>query len=167
MNVIYQRRSIRKYTDEHVSDEKIKEILRAGMNAPSAKNQQPWEFIVVRDMSRFEKLMEVHQYSRMINESNAAIIVCGNTEKTGVKDYWIQDCAAATQNILLEIENQGLGGVWLGITPMEERVKAIKESFNVNEPLEPFSVIVFGYKGEEKPANDNFHEDKIHYEVIK
>lgn len=164
MNAIFQRRSIRRYTKEKVSDETAKKLLQAAMAAPSANNQQPWEFIVIRDKKTFARIMEVHPYSTPLLEADLAIVVCGNTDREKGKGYWVQDCSAATQNILLETQYLGLGAVWLGVYPREERVNGVKEILNLPEAVIPLSIVAIGYPAEQKEPVDRFDETKIHYE---
>ncbi|MBI4810295.1 MAG: nitroreductase family protein, partial [Ignavibacteriales bacterium] len=131
MNSIFRRRSIRQYTDQQVSDELIKQLLEAAMSAPSAGNERPWHFILVRDKSTLNKLSQTHRNASMIKNASLAIIVCADLNLEIKKDMWIQDCSAATENILIEVEELGLGAVWVGIYPREERVNYIKSIFNL------------------------------------
>ena len=103
---IITRRSVRSYRSDAVSEEQIEQVLRAAMAAPSAGNQQPWEFIVVTDRTLLTKINEVHPHSKMLLEAPAAIVVCGNLTREKHVDYWIQDCSAAVQNMLLEATHQ-------------------------------------------------------------
>lgn len=164
MEVIYKRRSIRKYTDREVTDEELKELLRAGTAAPSAGNQQPWEFIIVRDKKIFEKITQIHPHSQMLKQASSGIVVCADLDKERHKGYWPQDCAAATQNILLAAASKGIGAVWLGIYPREDRVKGLKELFSLPESIMPLCVISVGYPAEEKDEVDRFDEKRIHWE---
>lgn len=159
-----ERRSIRKYTSEHINDELIKKLLTAGMYAPSAGNEQPWEYIVVRNKELLVEITKVHPYSSMLKEADAAIIVCGNLKKEKFKDFWVQDCSASTQNILLAAHTQGLGAVWLGVYPENKRVKGIKKIFNLPKHIIPLSIISLGYPSENKPTPIRFNEDIIHYD---
>ncbi len=164
MKEILERRSIRKYTSEEVSEEQVKELLHAAMAAPSAGNARPWEFIVLRNRDTFEKIMEVHPYSKMLKEAQVAIVVCGNTEREYYDGYWVQDCAAATENILLMAKHLGLGSVWLGVYPREERVSELREILSIPEKVIPLSLISIGYPAEEKAIEDRYLEDRVHYE---
>lgn len=164
MKAILERRSIRKYREKSVSDEIIRELLKAGMYAPSAGNQQPWDFIVVKNKESLNKIPEFHPYSNMIKEVNAAIIVCGNLEKENIKDFWVQDCSAATQNILLAAHSMDLGAVWLGVYPDDDRVKGVREMFNLPNHIIPLSIIPVGYPAENKSIPDRYKEDSVHYE---
>ncbi|MFT9496078.1 nitroreductase family protein [Anaerosolibacter sp.] len=164
MNAILNRKSIRKFKDIKISDEIVEELLRAGMAAPSAGNEQPWEFIVLRDKEIMKKITEVHPYSKMLLNADVAIVVCGDEEKEVYKGYWVQDCAAATENILIEVEDKGLGAVWLGVYPMEDRVEAIKHLFNLPPSVIPLSIIPVGYPDEQRKPVDRFNKTRIHYD---
>ena len=163
MNEIYKRRSIRKFKNKAIEKSVISEVIRAGMNAPSAGNEQPWEFLIIDDHSILDEIPMVHPYAAMTKQAPLAIIICGDRNLFNHGDYWIQDCSAATQNILLSITEHNLGAVWLGVYPMEERVKGIRELLNLPENIIPFSIIPVGYPMEEKKPNNRFDEDRIHY----
>ncbi|QGU00239.1 Nitroreductase [Candidatus Syntrophocurvum alkaliphilum] len=163
MDFILTRRSIRKYTDQPVSDEKINYLLKAAMSAPSAGNGQPWHFIVIKDKEKLNKIIDYHQNAKMLTEASVAILVCADlsTNKYEV-DYWVQDCAAATQNILLAAHKEGLGGVWLGVYPRKERVKALQKLFNMPEHAVPISLVSLGYPAEEKGPSDRYDTNRVH-----
>ncbi|MBK5253339.1 MAG: nitroreductase family protein [Peptostreptococcaceae bacterium] len=164
MDAILNRKSIRKYKDIKVSDEIIEELLRAGMQAPSAVNEQPWEFVVLRDKEIVKKITKVNPYSQMLLNTDVAIVVCGNVEKEIVKGLWVQDCSAATENILLAAEDKGLGAVWLGIYPLDDRVNAIKELLNLPDFIIPLSIVPVGYPDEQREPTDRFNKTRIHYD---
>lgn len=164
MNSIIERRSIRKYTEQTVTDDIISQLLKAGMYAPSAGNQQSWEFVVLRNKEALVKITKVHPYSQMLKDVDVAIVVCGNLQKEKYKDFWVQDCSAATQNILLAAHAAGLGTVWLGVYPMADRVNAVKEILNLPEHVVPLSIIPVGYPAEKKDIPERFNESYIHYE---
>lgn len=167
MKTIFERRSIRKYTDKEVSDTIIKKMLKAGMAAPSAGNAQTWEFIVIDEEEIIEKIPEFHPYARMVEDASKLILVCGNKEREKYEDFWVQDCSAATQNILLEATANNLGAVWVGVYPVQERVSKLKNLLNLPENLIPFSIIPFGYPAEEKEIIDRYNENKVHYNKFK
>lgn len=160
---IFTRRSIRKYTDKEVSDDLIKKLLKAGMSAPSAGNQQAWHFVVINDHKILDKIPNIHPYSQMLKQASLAILVCGNLEKETHKGYWVQDCSAVTQNILLAAHGLGLGAVWLGVHPREARVNGIKELLNLPEHIAPLSLVSIGYPAEGKPKAERYDEAKISY----
>ena len=163
MKTIYKRRSIRKYLDKPVDSKIINDLIKAGMNAPSAGNERPWEFIVVDDSTILKQIPHVHPYAAMTKEAPVAIIVCADVNRFNHGEFWVQDCSAATQNILLEIAHRDLGGVWVGVYPKEDRVKGLKELLNIPGNIIPFSLIPFGYAAEEKAENDRFEKEKIHF----
>lgn len=164
MNSILNRKSIRKYKDIKISDEIIEQLLRAAMAAPSAGNEQPWEFIVLRDKETMKKITEVNQYSKMLLNTDTAIVICGDEAKEVFKGYWVQDCSAATENILIAAEDMGLGAVWLGVYPIEDRVQAIKELLNLPESVIPLSIVPIGYPDEDRKPADRFNKARIHYD---
>ena len=162
MPEIVNRRSIRSYRGDAVTDEQIEQVLRAAMAAPSAGNQQPWEFIVVTDRALLTKITEVHPYAKMLHEAPAAIVVCGNTSREKHAGYWVQDCSAAVQNMLLEATHQGLGSVWLGVHPRQDRVDGLKKLFNLPKPVIPLAVVALGYAKEQPSSVDRFTPDHVH-----
>lgn len=164
MNAILNRKSIRKYKDIKVSDEIIEQLLKAGMAAPSAGNEQPWEFVVLRDKEIMKKITEIHPYSQMLLNTDAAIVVCGDESKEVFKGFWVQDCSAAAENILIAAEDMDLGAVWLGVYPMADRVGAIRELLNLPSSVIPLTIIPVGYPDEQKKPADRFNKARIHYD---
>ena len=163
MDIILSRRSIRKYTSQPVSDELIKEILKAAMAAPSAGNEQPWHFIVIKDRAILDEIPKIHQYTHMLKEAPAAILVCGDERLERFKGFWVQDCSAATQNILLACQAKGLGSVWCGIYPVAERVQAFQKLLGIPAEVKPFSLVALGYPAEEKEPANRYNEERVHY----
>jgi nitroreductase len=165
MNAIFKRRSIRKYREEKISDEDITLLLRAAMSAPSAGNEQPWEFIVVRNRESMIKITEFHPFSQMLHQADTAIIICGNRNYHKYPtDVWVQDCSAATENILIQAADMGIGAVWLGVYPRPERIAGLKELFALPEEVTPVSIVSLGYPAEEKKEADRFRPERVHYE---
>lgn len=164
MDAILNRRSIRKYKDIKVSDEIVEDLLRAAMAAPSAMNQQPWEFVVLRDKEVMKKITEVHPYSKMLLQADVAIVVCGNQEREIAKGFWVEDCSAAAENILIAAQDKGLGAVWLGVYPAEERPDQISEVLGLPKNVIPLCIIPVGYPDEEKKPADRFNKERIHYD---
>ena len=162
MDNILSRRSIRKFLDKPVSDEQITAILRAAMSAPSAANLQPWEFIVVKDKELLSQVPEIHPYAKMAAEAPVSILVCCDTSKKVREGFWIQDLSAASQNILLAANSLGLGSVWCGIYPNEERTKAFQDLFEMPSDVYPLNIIPIGYAAEKKDPADRFEEERIH-----
>lgn len=164
MNAIFTRRSIRKYKNEPVTDEQLEILLKAGMSAPSAMNSQNWEFVIVHDKNHLTELSTLNPYHQMLKDSALAIVVCGNTSKTLGDEYWIQNCSAATQNILIQANEMGLGAVWLGVAPYEEKMKKISDNLNLPDYVKPLGIISIGVPDEFKQPQNNFSLEKIHYE---
>ena len=160
---IITRRSIRKYTNQNVGDEIVQQLLKAGMYAPSASNQQPWHFIVINDKNILHKISEIHPYAKMLVGAQLAILVCGDEMLELSHGYWVVDCSAATQNILLAAHGLGLGAVWLGLHPREERKQAIRELFNLPPYIQPLSLISVGYPNESKEIPNRYKPERIHY----
>ena len=163
---IAARTSIRKFNPaKPVADADIEKLLRAGMCAPSAMDRRPWEFIVVRDKAKLAALGSRLPYSRCENGAQAAIVVCGNLDN-GLpgrgKEYWIHDCSAATMNILLAAKGLGLGAVWTGVYPGEDRVAVVREVLSIPEGYAPLNVIPLGYPAENPTPKDKWNPAKIH-----
>ena len=160
IQTIFARRSIRKYTAEPVGEEDIKTLLEAAMAAPSSSNRKPWHFVVVTDRQTLDGLAEVHPYGKMLFEATLCIAVCGDT--TISERSWVQDCSAATENLLLAATALGLGAVWLGVYPMEERVAAISEALGIPKTILPLNLISIGHPAEEKEPRTQYDEARVH-----
>lgn len=163
INAILNRRSIRKYSGKPVHKSDIMLLLTAAMYAPSARNEQPWHFIVIDDRELLEKIRRVHPYASMLSDAALAILVCGDENMELSKAYWPVDCSAATQNILLSAHALGLGAVWLGVYPRQERQSAIRKIFDLPSHVHPFSLISIGHPAEQKGVPDRFREDRIRW----
>ena len=162
MDVILSRRSIRQYTAQPVPAEAIGQLLKAAMSAPSAGNEQPWHFVVIDDHRTLDQVPGFHPYATMLRGAAAAILVCGDQRLEKHEGFWVQDCAAATQNILLAAHAMGLGAVWLGVYPVEERVVGFRELLSIPEDVVPFSLLSIGYPAERKPPPDRYDSARIH-----
>ncbi len=162
MREIYTRVSIRRFEDKPVEKEKIEALLRAAMAAPSAGNQQPWEFYVVTDRAVLEALSRVSPYAGCTAKAPAAI-VSAYREKLWAPAYAQIDMSIAMENLWLACGEQGLGGVWLGIAPIEERMKAVEEIVGIPAGQRAFAVFPLGYPAEERSQQDRFDPDRIHY----
>jgi nitroreductase len=163
LEAIKTRRSIRKFKDMPVSREAIRIIVEAGMYAPSARNEQPWHFLIINSRVLLEKIMKVHPYASMLNEAPVAILVCGDTTLELSPGYWPVDCSAATQNMLLAAHATGLGAVWLGVYPRQERINAIHEIFKLPSNIVPFALIALGYPDEIKKAPLRIRTERVRF----
>lgn len=163
MEAILTRRSIRKYTKQSVSEEVIRKLLEAAMSAPSARNTQPWHFVVINDRAILDEIPKLHPYSQMLKEAPLAILVCGDLKLQNNEGYIVQDCSAATQNLLLAAHSEGLGAVWLGIYPREERISGIRKLLNIPSYILPISLISLGHPAEKKERENRYQESRVHY----
>lgn len=162
LDVIIHRRSIRRYTGEPIEWDLLMQLVKAGMYAPSAVNKQPWHFIIITERDWMHKIADVHPHAAMLRHAAAAIVVLGDEHLAHTPDYWPVDCAAATQNILLAAHGLGLGAVWLGLHPREERKAAISRLFQLPDHVKPFSVVSLGYPAEKFPVPDRFKPERVH-----
>lgn len=166
LECIFKRRSVRRYTNEDVPDDLIKDILSAGMSAPSAVAKDPWEFIVVKDKRSLEKITEGLPNGQMLPSAAVGIVVCGDISRahTNALSYLIQDCAAAIENILLAASILGLGSVWLGVHPREDRVAYIANFFKLPENILPIAVLSIGWPADPVEARTRYNARRVHRE---
>lgn len=165
---IATRTSIRDYEARPVEKEKIEKMLRAAMAAPTAMNKQPWHFVVVDQRNVLDALAGTNPYAKMLKKAPLAIVVCGNTDKMiegGGRDFWIQDASAATENLLLAAHAMGLGAVWTGAYPSEERCISISKVLSLSDNLVPLNMIVVGYPAEHPQPKQKFKEENVSYNV--
>ncbi len=162
LEAIFSRRSIRLYTPKPVSRTLIEEILKAAMSAPSAGGERPWHFIVITDRAILDEIPQFHPYAGMLKQAHAAILVCGDPTLEKHKGYWVLDCAAATQNMLLAAHAKGLGSVWCGVYPTEDRVMNLRRLLGMPQHVVPFSLIPLGFPAEIKQAQDRFDGSRVH-----
>ncbi|MCF8219820.1 MAG: nitroreductase family protein [Bacteroidales bacterium] len=163
-DLILSRRSIRNFTEKPVEPEKINKMLEAAMYAPSARNYQPWHFVVIQKRLHLDRLSDIHPYAGMLETATAAILVCADKNLESNDSYNAQNAAAATQNILLSAHEDGIGSCWLGVYPREERMKNIADYIKLPEHVLPVTLIALGYPAEEKEQPERFLPDRIHYE---
>lgn len=168
MEAIFNRRSVRKYKDQVIEKDKIIELLKAAMQAPSAGNQQPWEFIVVQEKHTLKELSLASPFAKFVEDAPLAIVLLSDEERLKYPQNWQQDMGAAAENILLEATDLGLGGVWLGVAPFEDREENIRNLFQLNDNLRPYCVIALGYPAEGLGNKfiDRYDESRVHFEKI-
>lgn len=165
LEAIHTRRSVRKYTDREVPEELVTELLRAAMSAPSAVNAQPWIFIVIDDREILDEIPTFSPYAGMCREAPVAILVCGDTTLEKAPGYWVQDCSAAIQNILLAAHDAGLGAVWTGIYPMKDRIEGFRKAFGLPEHVFPLGLVPVGYPAQKPDPQDRYTEDKVYHNI--
>jgi nitroreductase len=161
LSLIFARRSIRTYSGTPVSGDDVRSLLEAAMAAPSANNRQPWRFVLIRDRETLRRLAASHPHGKMLAEAALAIAVCGDP---AVSDWWVVDCAAATENILLAATGLGLGGVWLGCYGRAEREEEVRRALGIPATMGVLSLISLGHPAEEKPPRTQYDAAKIHNE---
>jgi len=168
IEAIFTRRSVRRFTGEPAAEADIETILRAAMAAPSAVNVQPWAFLVVTDRKKLDLLCARLPYAKMLDKAAFAIIVCGIPDKDAqfAKDFWITDCSAATENILLASHALGYGAVWTAVHPEQDRIKTVREACGIPENVIPLNVIPIGVPADSlgKPLN-KYQSSNIHRNV--
>ena len=157
---ILDRRSFRRYTDEPVNENELRAILECAMLAPSAKDGRPWSFVVIDDRGILDAICEAHPFAVSLRTAPVCICVCG--EDTGIPGYYQQDCAAATMNILNAASALGLGSCWMGVSPREERMDAMRGILGIPESVFPFCLIAIGHPAERRPRPDRWDEARIH-----
>ncbi len=162
MKTITTRRSIRKFTKKEVSKEVIELLLTAAMNAPTACNQQAWYFFVITDKDKLKRLSSLHGGLHFVKDAPLAIVICGDPSSAILDYYWIDDCAAATQNLLLAAHSLGLGSTWTGINHYDnDAIDFYRQNINIPVQYIPFAMIPIGYPAEHKPLNNKYNEKKV------
>lgn len=161
LELIFSRRSIREFTSEEVSPAQVSTLLEAAMAAPSARDRRPWEFIVVTDPAARELLAQTHQFSGVARKAPLVIVVCGHAE---VAPHWVQDCSAATENILLAAVGLGLGAVWVGIHPAIVRETHVRQVLGIPPEVRPLCLVPIGHPAETKSSRTRFEGAHVHYE---
>jgi len=141
----------------------IEELLRAAMSAPSAGNEQPWQFLVIDDREKLDSITAINPNAKMCKEAQAAIMVCGDATKEKYPGFWVQDCSAAAQNILLAARELGVGSVWTGIHPIAEREQAFRKHFGLPDHVIPLCLIPLGYPAKDPPQVNRYHEERVHH----
>jgi nitroreductase len=161
---LFTRRSVRRYTDRPVGEESVTSLLRAAMAAPSAGDQRPWRFIVLRDRERLEAAAAAEPYGAMIAHAQLAVVICADLDLVEHDGFWQQDCAAATQNLLLAAHALGLGAVWVGTYPREDRVEGLRRILGLPDNLVPFSVVPIGYPATSAPREERFDAARVYFD---
>ena len=164
MNAIFKRTSVRNFKPDAVEPEKIEKLLRAAMAAPSAGNQQPWEFVVVSDPETRAKLASASRFGGPAAAAPLNIVVLVNANNLRFAELWEQDLGACTENILLEAVEQDLGAVWLGIAPVPDRMEKVAEVLALPENTAAYCIVAVGYPAADAAQQDRFDPSRIHYE---
>ncbi|MCU0611703.1 MAG: nitroreductase family protein [Candidatus Eisenbacteria bacterium] len=163
LEAIKSRRSIRKFTPQPVPQRAIHDMLDAAMSAPSAGNEQPWQFVVIDDRALLDQVPSFSPYAAMATEAPLAILVCGDTSVEKYRGFWVQDCAAAVQNILLAAHAQGLGAVWTGVHPMPDREQGFRVLLGLPDHVIPLAFIPVGHPAHFPGPQQRYREDRVHH----
>ena len=162
IEAIMSRCSIRKYTGETVTDEQMDMILKAGFAAPSAHNLRPWHFIQLRNDATLQHIADLHPYAKMLPDAGSGIVICGDKTISETEGFMVQDCSAAIQNMLIAINGLGLGGVWIGVYPVPELMKGLKEYFHIPDTVLPIGIIAVGHKAGSRYPFDKYDPERVH-----
>jgi len=162
LEAIHTRRSIRRFRDAPMPEDLVEQILRAGMMAPSACNKQPWRFVVIDDEELLAEIPKINPNAAMAAKAPLSILVCGDLKLEHPSGYWVIDCAAAVQNMLLAAHALGLGAVWTGVYPRQQRIDALGRLLGLPQHVRPHSLLVFGYADEQPPTPDRYRPDRVY-----
>lgn len=162
LECIHTRRSIRRYENKNVPDDLIKQMLEAAMTAPSAGNEQPWHFIIIRDKKLLTEIPKFHEYAQMCKEADLAILICAEPSLAKHDEMWIQDVSAATQNILLAAHSLGLGAVWCGVYPRTPKMEGLRKILHIPENIIPFSLVPIGYPAQKSGKLERYKKERVH-----
>lgn len=165
MKAILERRSVRSFTSEPVSPQHLQTLLRAAMRAPSARNQQPWEFLVLQNRETLEAITDFHPYAVALKSAPCGILICADRNRVSAHpDTWVMDCSAATQNLLLEAVHLELGAVWLTLHPYPDRLEGVRKLLKLPEHILPLCIVAVGHPEKQPEPMDTFLPERIHYE---
>lgn len=164
IEALLTRRSVRRFRPESVTPQEIDTLLRAAMQAPSAMNEQPWEFVVVTERRTLDRIPDAHPHAAMAREAAAAIVICSDKRRWAHEGSWSQGCAAATENILIAAHALGLGSVWVGIYPIKDRVRGIRSLLAIPDHIMPFSLIPLGRPFDSQPPKSRYSAARVHPE---
>jgi nitroreductase len=170
IDTILDRKSVRKFTDTPISKQQLTTLARAAMAAPTAVNRQPWEIIIVTEKALLKKLGAALPHAKMTTGAAAAFVICGNMERTGEgleRDFWVQDCSAASENLLIAASSMGLGAVWTAAFPFEERMAGVRQILGLPQDIVPLNVIPVGYGVAGIQSHDKFDVNKLHWDGWK
>ncbi|NMC53343.1 MAG: nitroreductase family protein [Chloroflexi bacterium] len=163
LELIFSRRSVRHFSNEAVSEEELDVLLRAAMQAPSADNGQPWHFVVIDDREILNAITRFHPFSKALMEAPLAILVCGDVRLESAPGRWVQDCSAATQNLLLAAHSMGLGAVWLGVQPEPDRIESLRDLVRLPSGVHPLALVAVGRPhGELPPSAERYRPERVH-----
>ncbi len=162
LDAIMTRRSVRRFTGRPVDDATVRSLLEAAMQAPSAANEQPWQFIVIDDRAALDAIPSFSPYAVWAKGAPLGVLVCGDTRDLPFGDFWIQDCSAAIENLLLAAHALGLGGVWTGVYPLQDRIDGFVRHCRLPDGVVPLGFLVLGHPAEIPAPQARYREDRVH-----
>lgn len=162
LEAIHTRRSIRRYLDTRIPDDLVQQLLAAAMQAPSARNQQPWHFVLIEDRALLARIPPLIPNAAMAADAPLAILVSGDLDLEKSEGYWVVDCSAAVQNLLLAAHALGLGAVWCGVYPRQPRMDGLRELVGLPANVVAHSLVVLGYPAEEVPTEKRYRAERVH-----
>jgi nitroreductase len=162
LEAIHSRRSVRRYQDRPVPEELVRKLLAAASSAPSARNQQPWQFVVIDDRQILAEIAEINPNAQMARRAPLGILVCGDLGLEKSPGYWVVDCAAAVENMLLAAHALGLGAVWTGVYPRQERMDGLRRLTKLPDDIIPHSLVILGYPAEQPPPQERYRPERVH-----
>jgi len=162
LDAIMTRRSVRRFTDRPVDPATVRNLLGAAMQAPSAANEQPWQFVVIDDRAALDAIPSFSPYAGAVRGAPLGVLVCADTRDLVLPGFWVQDCSAAIQNLLLAAHALGLGAVWTGVYPLQDRVEGFVRACRLPDGVMPLGFIVLGYPAEAPAPQDRYREDRVH-----
>lgn len=165
IEAITTRRSVRKFTDDPIRPDDLRSMLEAAMQAPSAANEQPWEFVLITKREMLDKIPIFSPYAQMVKKAPLGILICADTRRLVIPGFWQQDCAAATQNILLAAHTLGYGAVWTGVFPLEDRVAGFSKLCHLPDKVVPFAFVVIGHPAQKVSPEKRYREDRVHHDL--
>ena len=164
MDAVVTRMNIRRYSDRALSQECVRRLVQAAMAAHSEGDERPWHFVVVEDLATRQRITEIHPFAHTVAQAPVAILVCGDPTLQKHAGFWVQDCAAATENILIDAQAMGLGAVWLGIYPVEGRVQNFRKLLDLPLHVVPFALAPVGYPAEHNAPKCPYDESRVHFD---
>ena len=162
LTAIHTRRSIRKFESKPVSEDDVKALLDAAMIAPSAGNEQPWHFVVITDREKLDAIVTIHQFAAMAAHAPVSVLICGDLTLEKYSGFWVQDCSAAMQNLLLAAHAMGLGAVWCGVYPVEERIAGFRKLCRLPDSVMPFGLAVIGHPAQSRDSKSRYKAERVH-----
>lgn len=163
MDITRSRTNIQGFADRAIRMDSVRQLLQAAMAAHSAGDERPWHFVVVDDIATRQQLADIHPYAHMVPQAPVAILVCGDLTLQKLSGFWVQDCAAATENILIEAQLLGLGAVWLGIYPIEGRMQSFRNLIDLPPHVIPFALVPVGYPAEQNGLKCHYDDSRVHF----